>query len=996
MKLLCCVTGTVRCPRLTCALVAVVAALPSTAMALPRLLIIGDSISIGYTEPVRDILTGQVEVHRIPGNGSSTWTGLEKLDAWLADQHWDVIHFNWGLHDLKHMKDNKLDLAGRRVSTREQYEAHLEQLVRRLQATGARLIWASTTPIPSGAAGRIQGQEVEFNTVARRIMEKHGVAIDDLHAHVLPRLDEFQQPHNVHFTPAGSRFLAEQVARSVLAALRDRVPPSVAGDTEPDVQTAARWWPPLTNVYTPVGWKNHLFRFNVYYNGVIMANPCPEPDVKALAPWCGLGAQISILPSEQGLDPDRWRAGTYQMTTDGGRRWGYQGLLDRPTPVIWTEWRQSFRAAVGFVLRQEVFAHLPGGQDIRTGQEPLFAWVRMSIRQVNPLMQPAPCVILVRINKPHVFPEMYEGRNLALRTTDALYPHELNFELTGDGTQRGCLLIEQSDKVRLGVLPGQATKFELLQKARNGQDTNLLITLPVKKEAYVDLLVPMLPEPRAVFEQEMGLGREHVLAECDAYWSKLPPTAARIDTPEPYVNQYLLRNAQYGEIIAQKMLDTGHYTNLTGSQIYARMWATPTTMFDTMLLDTLGYHEAVARYLEIFRDTQGTVKPPGPAYERHPGYFATPPGLTSVDWLSDHGAILHAVCYHALVTGDEGFIDRWLPSILKACEFIRDARARRDHDGVPGVLPPAVATDRGIATQAVWNIGWHYRGLTSAVALLKRLNHPQADPWARQAGEFRDTFVRALRQQTQHMPSWTDADGRTHHIVPTSLSGGEDFSHAFYLDTGPLFLVYAGLLDARDPLMQSTLRFFREGPNHLAFDPYGNHEQPAVLVHEISSCEPCASFNLFHSHQLGDRPRFLEGMYSLLTGAHSQQTYTACETRGGITGLPGHLGIYAVRLCMVDDLVEPDTLHLLRLVPRAWLRPGHTTRFERIPTVFGPVTINFELDPAGTSLQVDYSARFHHPPRQVILHAPPVPGLSEWVVNGKRNSAQSDATIVLD
>ncbi|MBI4579492.1 MAG: hypothetical protein HY718_07315 [Planctomycetes bacterium] len=463
-----------------------------------------------------------------------------------------------------------------------------------------------------------------------------------------------------------------------------------------------------------------------------------------------------------------------------------------------------------------------------------------------------------------------------------------------------------------------------------------------------------------------------------------------------HANEYLRRNAQYGEIIAQKMPDSGHYTNLTGSQVYARMWATPTTMFDTMLLDTLGYHAAVARYLEIFRDTQGTVKPPGPSYTLHPGYLATPKSLTSVDWLSDHGAILHAVCYHALLTDDREFIDRWLPSIIKACVFIRDARGIANHDGVPGVLPPAVATDRGIATQAVWNIGWHYRGLTSAVALLKRLGHPQVETWIREAEDFRTTFVGALREQTRHMPTWTDASGAKHHIVPTSLSGGEDFSHAFYLDTGPLFLVYAGLLEARDQLMQSTLKFFREGPNHLAFDPYGNHEQPAVLIHEISSCEPCASFNLFHSHQSGDRGRFLEGMYSMMTGGHSQQTYTACETRGGITGIAGHIGIYAIRLCAVDDLLEPDTLHLLRLVPKAWLSRAQKTHFEAIPTIFGPVTVVFEPSAEATSLQVEYAPHFHHPPKRVVIHGPPLPGLTSVVVNSRMIAMRPGGTVVVE
>ena len=41
-----------------------------------------------------------------------------------------------------------------------------------------------------------------------------------------------------------------------------------------------------------------------------------------------------------------------------------------------------------------------------------------------------------------------------------------------------------------------------------------------------------------------------------------------------------------------------------------------------------------------------------------------------------------------------------------------------------------------------------------------------------------------------------------------------------------------------------------------------------------------------------------------------------------MTGLLGHIGVYALRLAAVDDLVDKDTLHLLRLVPRAWLVPG--------------------------------------------------------------------------
>jgi hypothetical protein len=73
---------------------------------LPRVLLIGDSISIGYTLDVREMLKGKANVHRIPTNGGPTTNGLKSIKAWLGDSKWDVIHFNWGLHDLKYIQDD--------------------------------------------------------------------------------------------------------------------------------------------------------------------------------------------------------------------------------------------------------------------------------------------------------------------------------------------------------------------------------------------------------------------------------------------------------------------------------------------------------------------------------------------------------------------------------------------------------------------------------------------------------------------------------------------------------------------------------------------------------------------------------------------------------------------------------------------------------------------------------------------------------------------------
>ena len=182
---------------------------------LPRVLLIGDSISIGYTVPTRKVLAGKANVHRPAANCGSTDKGLQSLDNWLGDKKWDVIHFNWGLHDLKYVD-------GKQPTPLKQYEANLQQLAQRLKKTKAKLIWCSTTPVPDGKLSPPRKNEdvQAYNDVALKVMQEHGIEVDDLYAFALPQLEEIQRPNNVHFLAEGSEKLAEQVAKSILAALK--------------------------------------------------------------------------------------------------------------------------------------------------------------------------------------------------------------------------------------------------------------------------------------------------------------------------------------------------------------------------------------------------------------------------------------------------------------------------------------------------------------------------------------------------------------------------------------------------------------------------------------------------------------------------------------------------------------------------------------------------------------------------------------------------------
>lgn len=183
---------------------------------LPRVLLIGDSISIGYTLNVRDMLKGKANVHRIPANAGATEVGLANMQKWLGDGKWDVIHFNFGLHDAKFASETT------QRASREEYAENLRKLIAQMKATGAKLVFATTTPVPKDgniSPTRRFDSIPERNEIAIKVMKENGVAIDDLYAVVLPVQSQVGRDNDVHFGPAGYELLGKAVAESIEAQL---------------------------------------------------------------------------------------------------------------------------------------------------------------------------------------------------------------------------------------------------------------------------------------------------------------------------------------------------------------------------------------------------------------------------------------------------------------------------------------------------------------------------------------------------------------------------------------------------------------------------------------------------------------------------------------------------------------------------------------------------------------------------------------------------------
>jgi lysophospholipase L1-like esterase len=185
-----------------------------------QILIIGDSISIGYTPFVKEALKDVAIVEYNAGNAQFTGTGLEKLDEWIGDEHWDIIQFNWGLWDLCYRSlesktsGNRDKINGVITTSLKEYRENLVLLVQRLQKTKARLVFVTTSFVPENEVGRFAGDENKYNEVALKVMKEYGIRVNNIHRlskKIHAKYGEAKD--NVHYKPKGYELLSEQIAR---------------------------------------------------------------------------------------------------------------------------------------------------------------------------------------------------------------------------------------------------------------------------------------------------------------------------------------------------------------------------------------------------------------------------------------------------------------------------------------------------------------------------------------------------------------------------------------------------------------------------------------------------------------------------------------------------------------------------------------------------------------------------------------------------------------
>ena len=174
---------------------------------LPRVMVVGDSISMNYHEAAKTELKGIANYYRIDGNSGSTVGAIKNMDMWLGDYtqkglQWDVIQFNSGLHDMK----QKI-LKGAYAVPIEKYKRNLVKEIELLKKTGATLIWCATTPVQNDSgnanyAFRTKGAEKVFNQAALEVLREYPeILINNLSEFIYGSkvFDQWRKARDVHF-----------------------------------------------------------------------------------------------------------------------------------------------------------------------------------------------------------------------------------------------------------------------------------------------------------------------------------------------------------------------------------------------------------------------------------------------------------------------------------------------------------------------------------------------------------------------------------------------------------------------------------------------------------------------------------------------------------------------------------------------------------------------------------------------------------------------------
>lgn len=190
---------------------------------MKRVLLLGDSIRMGYQAYVREQLAGEYEVvyDEMDNGRFAAYTLWHATQMFRRFGSFDLVHWNNGYWDM----NTEAPMPGP-LHPLEEYLHYLRRIIGLVRETGAKLIFATTTPIldrdkPGYRAdtafpiGYDNAWVAQYNDAAKLLMAQERVPVNDLYSLCMQDPECYKCPDMLHLTEAGYRACAAQVADHV-------------------------------------------------------------------------------------------------------------------------------------------------------------------------------------------------------------------------------------------------------------------------------------------------------------------------------------------------------------------------------------------------------------------------------------------------------------------------------------------------------------------------------------------------------------------------------------------------------------------------------------------------------------------------------------------------------------------------------------------------------------------------------------------------------------
>ena len=180
-----------------------------------RVLLIGDSIRMFYQDEVKSQLGEEYEVYAPEENCRFSSYVLNSLRFWLKEFPTpDIIHFNAGLWDSAILYPEDGCFVG--IC---EYLKNMKSIFRELKKTGAKIIFATTTPV-SDEKSTLQGpippahrnKDIEmYNKAVLEAFLGEDIIINDLFSLMYSEKEKYLSDDMIHPNQLGVKLLADAV-----------------------------------------------------------------------------------------------------------------------------------------------------------------------------------------------------------------------------------------------------------------------------------------------------------------------------------------------------------------------------------------------------------------------------------------------------------------------------------------------------------------------------------------------------------------------------------------------------------------------------------------------------------------------------------------------------------------------------------------------------------------------------------------------------------------